>query len=270
MSDYPRMQHGFAARNGLLAALLARANYTGIEGVLERPYGGFFSTFSPDAPSKPDARFQSAVADLGEKWETNSILVKPYPLMATLHAPVDCVKLLQEKYKDRLRILGAIKEIKIELGEHSYKHGGWRIDAQPLEVTGAQMSAAYAVALQLVDQEVSPMSFASTKLNRESLFEVINKIECLHRKDFDGSLKTHITISFDDMTRIEETVEVPLGVLPPLGCKEILRKWEAGAGAIVDGERRENIKNSIMKLSELANLDDLLSELRKDVDSFVD
>lgn len=39
------MQHGFAARNGILAAFLARAEYTGIERVLERSYGGFFSTF---------------------------------------------------------------------------------------------------------------------------------------------------------------------------------------------------------------------------------
>ena len=35
------MQHGFATRNGLLAANLARADYTGIERVLELSYGGF-------------------------------------------------------------------------------------------------------------------------------------------------------------------------------------------------------------------------------------
>jgi 2-methylcitrate dehydratase PrpD len=48
-----RMHHGFAARNGLYAALLAAKGYTGIKRVFEREYGGFLSVFgeghSPDA-----------------------------------------------------------------------------------------------------------------------------------------------------------------------------------------------------------------------------
>ncbi len=41
-----RMQHGFAARNGLFAALIAKEGYTGIKEVYETPYGGFLSCFS--------------------------------------------------------------------------------------------------------------------------------------------------------------------------------------------------------------------------------
>ena len=37
------MQHGFAARNGLLGTLLARGGYVGIKKVLEREYGGFLT-----------------------------------------------------------------------------------------------------------------------------------------------------------------------------------------------------------------------------------
>ena len=40
-----RMQHGYAARNILLAAMLARGKHTGMQRVYERPYGGFLSTF---------------------------------------------------------------------------------------------------------------------------------------------------------------------------------------------------------------------------------
>src|SRR5271169_6598490 len=40
-----RMQHGFAARNGLTAAALAAAGYVGIKRVFEREYGGWLSTF---------------------------------------------------------------------------------------------------------------------------------------------------------------------------------------------------------------------------------
>jgi hypothetical protein len=40
-----RMQHGFAARNGVTAAALAAAGYVGIKRVFEREYGGWLSTF---------------------------------------------------------------------------------------------------------------------------------------------------------------------------------------------------------------------------------
>lgn len=63
------MQHSFAASNGVLAACLARADYTGIERMLERSYGGFFTVFSSDLASLPaDERvspFESLGTDLG-------------------------------------------------------------------------------------------------------------------------------------------------------------------------------------------------------------
>ena len=39
------MQHGFAVRNGLFAALMAAGGYTGIKRVFEREYGGYLAVF---------------------------------------------------------------------------------------------------------------------------------------------------------------------------------------------------------------------------------
>ena len=41
-----RVQHAFAARNGLFGALLARTGYVGIKKIFERPYGGFLAMFA--------------------------------------------------------------------------------------------------------------------------------------------------------------------------------------------------------------------------------
>src|SRR6476620_589134 len=53
-----RMHHGFSARNGMYAAVLAEGGYTGIKRVFEREYGGFLSTFGeghdPDASQITD------------------------------------------------------------------------------------------------------------------------------------------------------------------------------------------------------------------------
>ena len=51
-SEVKRMQHGFAARNGLFAALLARSGYVGIKRVYEREYGGFLAMFGKGSGQK--------------------------------------------------------------------------------------------------------------------------------------------------------------------------------------------------------------------------
>src|SRR6202023_3780028 len=77
-----RMHHGLASRNGLYAAYLAAAGYTGIKRVFERDYGGYLSVFGEG--HEPDA--SRITADLGSKWETQRIVVKPYAAMGALHA----------------------------------------------------------------------------------------------------------------------------------------------------------------------------------------
>jgi 2-methylcitrate dehydratase PrpD len=82
-----RMHHGFSARNGLYAAHLAAGGYTGIKSVFERDYGGFLSTFG-EGHSPDPARITDG---LGERWETERIVVKPYAAMGGLHAPLDAL-----------------------------------------------------------------------------------------------------------------------------------------------------------------------------------
>ena len=67
--------------------MLARGGYTGIHQVFEQPYGGFLSVFGEG--HDPDA--SQVASELGERWETNRIAVKPYAAMGGLHAAIDAV-----------------------------------------------------------------------------------------------------------------------------------------------------------------------------------
>ena len=69
---------------------------------------------------------QKPVCDdsLGIDWEIYSILIKPYPLMAALHTPVECAKLLQGNHGTAMKHLDGIKSIAIEMGEGVHKKGG--------------------------------------------------------------------------------------------------------------------------------------------------
>ena len=61
-----RIQHVFAARNGLLRALLARGKYSGIKKVFKRPYGGFLAMFSLGLKYKPQYKVEEVVKGLSK------------------------------------------------------------------------------------------------------------------------------------------------------------------------------------------------------------
>ena len=72
-----RMQHGFAARNGLFGALMARGGYKGIERVFEREYGGFLPMFGQGSGKVPEYLVDEPAKALGEVWQMEKIIVKP-------------------------------------------------------------------------------------------------------------------------------------------------------------------------------------------------
>ena len=127
------MQHDFAASNGVLAAFTARADYTGIERVLERSYGGFLTVFSSGLASLPADGSVSPFESLGTDWEVEEILITPHALMAAIHAPTDRIRLLQDKYKTIFQNVADIKNIRVQTGGTALKKGGWKIETHEVE-----------------------------------------------------------------------------------------------------------------------------------------
>ncbi|MBI1994312.1 MAG: MmgE/PrpD family protein, partial [Deltaproteobacteria bacterium] len=81
-----RMHPGRAAQAGVYGALLAAKGFTGIEDILEAPYGGFCSTFC----DQPD--LSRLTSDLGERFETLNVGFKPYPCCGSNHTSIDALK----------------------------------------------------------------------------------------------------------------------------------------------------------------------------------
>eukprot|EP01036_Dinobryon_divergens_P009615 gene9615-12859_t len=140
-----RMHHGFSARNGLYAAVLAEGGYTGIKRVFEREYGGFLSTFGeghdPDASKITEA--------LGERWEVERIVIKPYAAMGGIHSPLDALFDVDAKRK---LVPEEIARIEVEVSHAVYHHGWWTPE-RPLTPIGAQMNIGYALAVAVLDGE---------------------------------------------------------------------------------------------------------------------
>ncbi|PTU19046.1 hypothetical protein P175DRAFT_0518409 [Aspergillus ochraceoroseus IBT 24754] len=255
-SSVKRMQHGFAVRNGLFAAFMARSGYSGIKQVLERPYGGFLSTFGAGSGRNLAYRADRVVQGLSSIWELDQIIVKPYASMAATHRTIDGISLLQIKYPAKL-VANRIRRVTVELSEPAFKKGGWE-PKQPLTVTGAQMSCIYAAAMQLLEGEVQP-----AQLERDD-------IQYVHNQAFDEDVDTiwqqRIHVELWDQTgepkTLIEFVAAPRGNKAPLSEEDILDKWRRITRDVIDQERQAAIENLVLGLEQVADMRQLTQLLR--------
>jgi aconitate decarboxylase len=254
-----RMQHGFAARNGVLAAALAAGGYQGIDQVFERDFGGFLSVFGEG--HDPDST--QIDSELGERWETLRIAIKPYAAMAGLHASIDATRQLLASHSPSS---GDLRAIRIDVSEAAFHHGGWRAE-RPLTTVGAQMNLAYAVAVTLLDGTALIQQFSDRRLESDDVWELIERTTVCHDEGFDeryeDGYNARVTLTLNDGTDRTGFVEHPRGGLrEPLANSEIVEKFRLLAGLVVDAGRAQAIEDVVLTLDrqpDLRSLVDLLS-----------
>lgn len=252
-SDVKRMQHGFASRNGLFAALMAEGGYVGIKNVFEEPYGGFLAVFGQGSGKEPPYLVNELTKELGKTWQSENIRVKSHASMAGTHCTIDAIAELQKEYPEKLSNLQAIVSVKIEMSEAAFKHGGWKAK-RPLSATGAQMSASYVAAVQLLDRQVSPQEFHHNLLDRDAIWSLVDVTECFHTPELGGGYEQRITIVFQDGEVISKTLPAPQDVSPGLCNEEILDKFRRFTEGIVDEERREAIERLVLNIETVGDI----------------
>lgn len=265
-----RVQHAFAARNGLFGALLARTGYIGIKKVFERPYGGFLAMFSQGSEKKPQYIVQEITKDLGDIWHTHNIRVKLHACVGGCHGQIECLENMQQQYPDSFAAqnIRNIKKITVYLSAPIFAHDGWAPTERPLTSTGAQMNAAYIGAVQLIDRQVLLPQFADHSLDRDDVWELVHKTTCLHSEEFD--IPNHIcgariVIEFGDGKVLEDAVAMPKGYDPPMQNVEILNKWRRLARSVIDEERMMRIENCVLGLEKLHDVSEMIALVTRPV-----
>jgi 2-methylcitrate dehydratase PrpD len=262
-ADSKRMQHGFAARNGLYAALLARGGYTGIKAVFEQPYGGYLSTFGEG--HDPDV--SQVDAGLGERWETQVITIKPYAAMGGLHAAIDAVFDIAA-----IRPLrpGQIASIDVELSHTVYHHGWWPPE-RPLTPTGAQMNVAYSVAVAALDGAALIDQYSPARIDRDDVWVLIPRITAHHQAEFDqeplGRGQTRVVVRFTDGQELDSYQFAAKSVLQPLDADAVIAKYETLTRRVIGQDRQQDIKHAVLTLDTAPDLTHLTTLLAAPVTS---
>src|SRR5271170_5416447 len=261
-----RMQHGFASRNGLTAAALAAAGYVGIKRVFERPYGGWLAVFGEGHRTYPEQIY----AGLGILWETERIAVKAYACMGLLHAAIDAVLELRPKVD-----ISQVQRIEIGMGEAAYAHGGWKAE-RPLEVIGAQMNVAYAVAVAFLDGDVLIDQFTQDRINRDDVWALIDRTLTRHEQAYDHlpideQLTTQVRLTFKDGTTRAAKVVHPRGTGDrSLTNAEIRDKYAKLTHRAISAERQAAIEKAVLNIETLDDVAQLTALLTPMVHSPVD
>ncbi|MDT5329471.1 MAG: hypothetical protein QOF31_768 [Mycobacterium sp.] len=261
-----RMHHGLAARNGFYAAGLAAHGYTGIKRVFEREYGGFLSVFGEG--HHPEAALLTG--QLGERWETSTIMVKSYAAMGGLHGAIDAARQLRSSVDPR-----RISHIEITVGTTIYKHGWWTAE-RPLTAIGAQMHLGYTTAAALLDGNVLPEQFTADRLDADDIWRLVDRTEVHLDAARDGAsiterFATDLAVTTDDGTVHRTRVAQPHGAPDdPVTNEELVVKFHALADRVTSRDRAVAIERSVIGLDRLDDIGDLVDLLAAPVAGALD
>lgn len=183
-----RFQAGFAARDAITAAQLAKLDITAATRIFEGA-DGFFNLYQ-----RNKMNIEHIFIDLGKTLWHQKISIKPYPCGRNLHTMLDAVA--RSKFFGNIH---SIDNIKIYVNSAQYS----RLTlTYPSQVVEAQFNLAFVIALYLTTQHTDLVYFSQPNLVPDSVKALFKKINIIADND-----KSQ-TIEFNAIDHSSETLHV--------------------------------------------------------------
>jgi 2-methylcitrate dehydratase PrpD len=162
---------GWAAHAGIVAAQLAAAGLRGPTTVIEGRFGLFGALLAQDRAADVAAQ----LADLGQRWETLRVSIKPYPTCHFTHAAIEAGLGLAADGIDaadveRVRLTVPAAAVPIVLEPRGPK-------LQPRSAYDAKFSLPYTVAAALIDGRVDLQTFSAEELGAAPILQLAARTE---------------------------------------------------------------------------------------------
>lgn len=163
-----RMQAGFAARGGVMAALMAQKGITGAINSLEGERGIYKVYHGGDYDPAP------LTEQLGKRFEVADLSFKPYPCCRTLHPYIDAALALVKEHNIRPE---DVLEITIAVNKDPHPRCyPLEVKCNPRTIVDAQFSIPYAVACALAKGKVGISDFTEAAIRDKVVLALANKI----------------------------------------------------------------------------------------------
>jgi aconitate decarboxylase len=250
-----RFHAGRASQSGVIAAYLAQQGFTGTLDVLEAQFGGFMSTLQ--------GQFAAATIldELGKRWETARVGLKPYASCASSHTIVDGVLDLRR----RGLAAGNLARLSIRMSKKGQVNVGWPY--KPGEVIAAQMNGYYIAAVTLLDGDAFIAQFAPGRLADPKILGLLPKIDIVHDPGLDtgGAARrhaVHVDATLKDGRRMATYVEQRRGSADhPVSSAEVERKFRRLAATSLSQPDAGQVVKIVQRLEREPDLKRLMSVL---------
>jgi len=237
---------GWVAMSGIVATSLARAGMTGPMTVFEGRYGTFRTYGIAD-----ECDIAAVAADLGERWETARISIKPYPCCHFAHAYADCALALKRQgvaADDVERLLCVVPEIEIALICEPFA-----AKLRPATPYDAKFSLPFVLAAALVDGAVDHATFTSANIARADLLRVAQRVSYRVASPCETTFPRYfpgwVEATLRDGRVLHEKLEVNRGNPDnPLTASQIEAKFAANAHDVLDDVSAASVVSIVRSL----------------------
>jgi len=158
---------GLAARNGVLAAKLARSGFTANAQAIEAG-AGFFQMFYQDSPA--DSR---PLEELGRSYalETDGIRIKAYPCGGLTHPAIDAALEMRAKHGITADV---VESIDVDVTKHTYSRIVFRVPQTGLQ---GKFCMGYLLARAIIDGRVSLDNFTDEAVRDQNILRLAEKVQ---------------------------------------------------------------------------------------------
>jgi 2-methylcitrate dehydratase PrpD len=244
---------GYAARNGVLAALLAERGFTAVEDVLENRLGYLYVFAGGDPPRL------EVFSDLGRPFEIATefgIALKPYPSCGATHTAVEAaIDISKETRGDE------IVEVVVGTNELTPSLLVYKNPRTPLE---AKFSMEFCVAAALVRGELKRSSFSVGTLDDPMVRKIMQRVtlQVDERVRHSTEFGTVVTVRCGSGRVVERVVELAKGKPGRwMSREELLTKFLDCAQEVLNEEKARLAFRALQGLESATSIDDIIKYL---------
>jgi 2-methylcitrate dehydratase PrpD len=254
-----RLGPGMAVRGGIASAMLAKRGVTGARNCLEGA-AGMYAVYHGHSYSR-----EKLVGDLGTRFESVNVSIKPYPCCRGTHPSIDAALTLVKEHDVRPE---DVRSTVIYCGEATYGLLGTPLEvkARPRNFVDAQFSLAWGVATAIARRratldDFTPEAITSPDILAMSALIDVRNDPALDRGDL-GIEPARVEISMKDGRVLVHQVDFPTGTPErPLAFADVERKFRellAHAGQPIAAEKADRLVRTVAGLETVEDVRELI------------
>ncbi len=257
--DVKRLHPGIAAKNGLLAGLLAEGGLQGPPNVLESKEGFFYAYAGGDRKEFDYDSLDILSVGGGGLWAINDCYIKPYACCRHIHSVIDAIFDIMDE-------TGLVAEQVQALRVGSYKVAASHDLRQWETFTTAQMSIPFVVATALRYRAVDLDHFTAEHRRDEDSNALARKVtvgvDQACESDYPRTRSAVVAIKTTDGQTLERRVDEPYGSpANRLDDDALTAKFKRLASPVIGADRADRVADEIWALESTAGVRPLIEAL---------